>query len=190
MNQDELVYALKTFLLLCLVFGLLYFGVAYMEKRRFEKLIRDISSVPSDAFPELSRKYELYLREQYNIELSDMSYEECIQYIATHFKILNLRYKKYFPEGKNWTIIAAAAKLGELIQSRYNAKWSKPNIGLPAPILHITIDNKKPWKCNIFGVLISQLGFDEDTNIIQDECLGYTANGVRSKPKIYKQDML
>lgn len=182
--MGEWEYVIKIFLLLCLVYGVLYLVVGYIEKRRFEKLVSDISGVSLDSFPELSREYELYLREQYNIELSDMSYEECIQYIATHFKILNLRYKKYFPEGKNWTIIAAAAKLGELIQSRYNAQWSKSNTDPPAPILHIVRDNKKPLECNIFGALILQLGFDEDGNFIQNECLGHTSNGVRRNKKL------
>ena len=169
--MNQLVPVIKIFLLLCLIGGILFFVLKHIYVKKFNQLLIEISNVPLDSLPELSSTYEIYLREQYNVEINDLTYEERVRYIAAHYKNMHSNYKKYFPKGRNWVIIAAAANLGEQVRAKYTADWSMSDTEIPIPLLKITLSDKKNSYCEIFAAFYMQMCYDQDINYIQKECL-------------------
>jgi len=163
--------AIVTFCSICLLFGAIYLTARYFFGRKFQKFMEKINSVPLESLPDLASTYETYLKEKYKIALKDMPYREHVEYVATHFKTLDRGYKKYFPQGRDWLTIAAAADLGELIRTTCRADWSRPETGSAIPFLEITLPDGEKIACEIFAVFLLQAPYDDDMRLIQRECL-------------------
>lgn len=143
----------------------------YVSKTNYDKFLFEMGQVKLEKLAELASLYKMYVLKRYKVDIDALDYEEKIKYIATHHKILNLNYKKYFPKGKNWLVFAAAATVGEIIKTKYQAEWEKSETEISVPLLNVKTQDNKQIYCELFFAFATQMPYDEDLNVIQEECI-------------------
>lgn len=159
------------FLVLWLFFWLVIKIGRHYRENIFIKLLKDADCISLDMMPELALQYETYVKEIYKVDMKSMSPGEHVKYIARHFSFLTRDYKRYFPQGRNWTVFAAAANLGEMIRIRHSGVWLKSKTKPFLPVVRVTLPDQQMVECAVFSAFILQK-YNEDAHAVEGICLG------------------